>query len=154
MGVSGVGKSAVGRLLAARLGVEYADGDSFHPAASVAAMQSGHPLSEEQRRPWLGAVADWLHAHDASGGVISCSALRRSHRDLLTRGTPRVTFLHLTGDPELIRRRMDRRHHFMPASLLESQLAILEPPGDDERHVTLDVADTPDQVVEAFLKRP
>lgn len=153
MGVSGVGKSAVGRLLADRLGVAYVDADDLHPQENVDTMRSGHALTEEQRGPWLRAVADWLRDHDAAGGVVSCSALRRAHRDLLRAGSSRVRFLHLTGDPRLVRERMGGREHFMPASLLDSQLATLEPPGDDEQHVTLDVAATPQEIVEAFLSR-
>ena len=151
MGVSGVGKTVVGRLLAGRLGVEHVDADDLHPAENVEAMAAGRPLSEQQRRPWLLVVADWLRTHDAEGGVVSCSALRRDHRDILRGGASRVRFLHLTGDPELIRARMAAREHFMPADLLDSQLSTLEPPEDDEQHVTVDVATTPEQIVEAVL---
>ena len=98
-------------------------------------------------------MAGWLRDHDASGGVVSCSALRRDHRDVLRRGAARVRFLHLSGDPRLIRERMAAREHFMPATLLDSQLAVLEPPDDDEDHVTLDVAEPPEQLVRAFLSR-
>ena len=153
MGVTGAGKSEIGRRLATRLGVEYVDGDDLHPEANVAAMRAGRALTDEQRRPWLRLVGAWLANHDERGGVASCSALRRSHRDLLTAAAPRTTFLHLTGDPQLLRERISgRRGHFMPVSLLESQLATLEPPADDERHVTLDVALFPDEIVEAFLE--
>ena len=153
MGVSGVGKTAVGRILADRLGVAYVDADDLHPPGNVEAMSAGRALSEDQRRPWLLAVAGWLRDHDADGGVASCSALRRSHRDLLRTGSARMRFLHLTGDPRLIRERMGAREHFMPTSLLESQLETLEPPGDDEEHVTLDVTAGPHEIVQAFLAR-
>ena len=152
MGVSGVGKSTVGARLAARLGVGYVDGDDLHPEENVEAMRQGRPLTEEQRRPWLLAVAAWLAGHDEAGGVVSCSALRRAHRDRLTAAAPRVTYLFLTGPPALVRERIAGREHFMPESLLDSQLATVEPPTSDERHVTLDVAATPDQLVEAFLR--
>ena len=151
MGVSGSGKSSVGRLLADRLDVEYADGDDLHPASNVAAMRAGHALTDELRRPWLESVAAWLAAHDADGGVIACSALKRSYRDLLVAAAPRLTFLHLTGDPGLIRSRMQSREHFMPDSLLDSQLAALEPLAADEDHVVLEVTETPERIVEEFL---
>ena len=151
MGVSGVGKSSVGRLLADRLGVEYADGDDFHSESNVAAMHSGRALTDDQRQPWLRAVAGWLRTHDAEGGVVSCSALRRSHRDVLVAAAPRATFLHLSGEPGLVRERMESRRHFMPASLLASQLATLEPPEEDERHLTCDVAASEEEIVEGFL---
>lgn len=152
MGVTGSGKSEIGRRLAARLGVEYVDGDDLHPEGNVAAMRAGQALTDDQRRPWLVRVGGWLAERDDRGGVASCSALRRSYRDLLVAAAPRTTFLHLTGDPELLRQRMEqRRGHFMPTTLLESQLATLEPPAPDERHVVLDVAATPDAIVEDFL---
>jgi gluconokinase len=115
-------------------------------------MRAGHPLTEDQRRPWLLTVADWIRAHDLDGGVVSCSALRRGHRAILRGGAARAHLLHLTGDPVLIRDRLVARRHFMPASLLDSQLATLEAPTPDERHVTVDVNRTPDEVVAAFLR--
>lgn len=152
MGVSGVGKSSVGRLLADRLAVHYADGDDFHSEANVSAMRSGRALTDDQRQPWLQAVAEWLRTHESQGGVVSCSALRRSHRDVLVAAAPRATFLHLTGDPAVVRARMESRSHFMPPSLLDSQLATLEPPGEDERHVSVDVRASPEEIVETFLR--
>jgi gluconokinase len=151
MGVAGVGKTEIGRRLAARLEVAYADGDAFHPAANVAKMAAGTPLTDDDRRPWLAAVGAWLAGHDPDGGVVSCSALRRAYRDVLVAAAPRVVFLHLAGDPDLIRTRMERRDHFMPPSLLASQLAALEPLAPDEDGVTLDVAEPPDAIVAAFL---
>lgn len=153
MGVSGAGKSEVGRRLAARLGVAYVDGDELHPDANIAAMRGGRALSDDDRRPWLERVADWLADHDHQGGVVSCSALRRSYRDVLVDAAPRTVFLYLTGDPELLAERMaGRSGHFMPRRLLASQLATLEPPAPDEPHVVIDVAAAPDAIVEAFLK--
>lgn len=152
-GVSGVGKTAVGEALARRLGVPYADGDSFHSADCVAKMASGVPLDERDREPWLARVAAWLTAHQASGAVVSCSALSRRHRDVLARAGQAVVFLQLVADPALIRTRLlARKHHFMPASLLASQLATLDPLQDDERGLTLDIASmSPSDVAEAFV---
>ena len=153
MGVSGVGKSVVGALLAERLEVPYADGDDLHPEANRNAMRAGRPLTDEQRAPWLHAVGDWLRAHEGSGGVVSCSALRRRYRDLLVGAAPRLLFLHLTGDPELVRRRMTGRDHFMPLSLLGSQLRTLEPLAPDERHLEADIAAEPATIVDEVLHR-
>jgi gluconokinase len=152
MGISGVGKSLVGHELADRVGVPYADGDDFHPAANIAKMSAGTPLTDEDRWPWLDAVAAWLADHEATGGVISCSALRRVYRDVLRRGSARVAFLHLVGDHDLIRERMEHREHFMPASLLESQERTLEPLEADERGRVVDIAATPAEIVEEFLR--
>jgi gluconokinase len=152
MGVSGAGKTAVGSLLAERLGVEYADGDHLHPAENVARMEAGIPLTDEQRWPWLREVGRWLAEHAGTGGVISCSALRRAYRDVLVDAAPEVFFLHLSGDPELIRGRMQSRQgHYMPASLLDSQLATLEPLEPDENGLVADVAGTPEEIVSDFL---
>ncbi|WP_200797751.1 gluconokinase [Streptoalloteichus hindustanus] len=147
MGVSGSGKSTVGTLLADRLGVPYAEGDDFHPPANVAKMAAGHPLDDEDRWPWLRAIADWIHAHP-SGAVVTCSALKRGYRDLLRRDDVPVWFLHLSGDPELIRSRIAARTgHFMPPALLNSQYAALEPLDADEPGLTVDVAHTPQDIV-------
>lgn len=154
MGVSGVGKSTVARLLAERLGVPWADADDLHPAANIAKMAAGIPLQDADRWPWLAAVGGWLRAGVATGtgGVVSCSALRRSYRDALRPHSPGVFFLHLTGARELLGERVGRRvGHFMPPALLASQFATLEPLGLDERGAVLDVTPPPALLVEEAL---
>jgi gluconokinase len=153
MGIAGSGKTTVGALLAQRLGVPYADGDSFHSAANIAKMRGGVALSDHDRGPWLLAIGSFLHQHQDAGAVVSCSALRRVYRDVLTKAAPRTAYLHLAGSADLIRERMAQREgHFMPVSLLVSQLAALEPLGADERGVELDIRAPPEQLVEAFLR--
>lgn len=148
MGVSGSGKSTVGEELAERLGVPFAEADSFHPPANVAKMSVGTPLTDEDRRPWLAAIAAWLGDHAATGGVVSCSALRRRYRDRLRRDTPEVFFLHLDGTEELIARRMAaRKGHFMPRSLLRSQFETLEPLDADEHGAAVSVAGSQPEVL-------
>ncbi len=147
MGVSGCGKSTVGRALAERWGVDFADADDLHSPQNVAAMAAGRPLDDAARAPWLAAVARWLGDHQ-TGGVIACSALRRRYRDVLREGAPGVLLLHLDGDPDLLAQRVSsRRDHFMPPALLASQLRALEPLGLDERGLTVDVARAPDEIV-------
>lgn len=154
MGVSGSGKSTVGAALAARLGLPYADGDDLHPAANVAAMAAGHPLTEPQRAPWLRAVGAWLAEHDAGGAVVACSALRRAHRDLLRGHAPRVRFVHLSASRDVLATRLaDRVGHFMPPGLLDSQLETLEPPAPDEPAVAVDVSGPPDAAERDALDR-
>ncbi|GAA2564573.1 MULTISPECIES: gluconokinase [Streptomyces] len=144
MGVSGSGKTTVGQLLAQHLDVPYAEGDDFHPAANVAKMRTGHPLDDEDRRPWLDEIARWLAGHADSGGVVTCSALKRRYRDRLASVTPSVFFLHLDGSPELIAARITARQgHFMPPGLLRTQFADLEPLGDDEVGAAIPVDGTP-----------
>ena len=143
MGVSGGGKSTVAGLLAGSLGWDLAEGDDMHPAANIAKMAAGHPLEDADRWPWLARVAEWIHARTANGrpGIVTCSALKRSYRDKL-RG-PSVVFVYLAGSRDLIARRIAARHgHFMPAALLESQFATLEPPGPDEQAITVDITDS------------
>jgi gluconokinase len=152
MGVSGSGKSTVGAALARRLGVPFADADTFHPPANVAKMAAGKPLTHDDRYPWLDAVGQWLTRHD-EGGVMSCSALKRSYRDQLRSYCPRTEFLHLTGSPELIaRRQAGRPGHFMPSTLLESQFASLEPLGPNESGIAVDVGQSVESTVETFLE--
>lgn len=153
MGVSGSGKSTVGAALARRLRVPFADADDLHPEANVAKMSRGEPLDDHDRHPWLDVVGTWLAEHP-DGGVMSCSALKRSYRDQLRRHAPDVEFLLLTGDPDLIaQRQADRPGHFMPASLLTSQLATLEPLQPDEGGVVLDVAPGVDAIVQGYVER-
>lgn len=152
MGVSGSGKSTVGGLLAERLGVPYADADSFHPPENIRKMSAGTPLDDADRRPWLDAIAAWLSQRAEHGGVVSCSALRRRYRDRLRAGGGRLFFLHLDGSEELIARRMEaRRGHFMPRSLLRSQFEALEPLEADEHGEAVPVGGTPDEVAERAL---
>ncbi|WP_017934808.1 gluconokinase [Nocardioides sp. Iso805N] len=151
MGVSGSGKSTVGAALAQRLRVPFADADDFHPQANIDKMSAGIPLDDHDRRPWLDAIGDWLAAHPG-GGVMSCSALKRSYRDRLRHHAHGVEFVHLAGTPEVLARRMaGRPGHFMPASLLSSQLGTLEPLQPDERGVTLDVDQGVDDLVQQYV---
>ena len=143
MGVSGSGKSSVAGLLAGKLGWDLAEGDDMHPAANIAKMAAGHPLDDADRWPWLARVAEWIRARTANGrpGIVTCSGLKRSYRDEL-RG-PSVVFVHLAGSRELIARRLAARQgHFMPATLLDSQFAALEPLGPDEQAITVDITDS------------
>lgn len=151
MGVSGSGKSTVGAALAQRLRVPFADADDFHPPANIAKMTAGEPLNDDDRYPWLEAIGEWLAQH-GDGGVMSCSALKRKYRDQLRRHCPDVEFLHLSGTPEVIgRRQASRPGHFMPASLLASQFATLEPLEADERGTAIDVDQNIDSIVENYV---
>jgi gluconokinase len=152
MGVSGSGKSTVGAALAQRLGVPFADADDFHPPANIAKMKAGIPLGDDDRYPWLEAVGGWLADHCGTGGVMSCSALKRKYRDLLRKHCPQTEFVHLSGSPEVVAaRQASRPGHFMPASLMASQFATLQPLEPDERGVTLDVSRDIDSIVESYL---
>lgn len=151
MGVSGSGKSTVGAALAQRLRVPFADADDFHPPANIAKMTAGEALDDDDRYPWLEAIGEWLAQH-GGGGVMSCSALKRKYRDQLRRHCPDVEFLHLSGTPEVIgRRQASRPGHFMPASLLASQFATLEPLEADERGTAIDVDQNIDSIVENYV---
>ena len=151
MGVAGSGKTTVALRLAELLGVPRAEADDFHPRANIEAMSAGRPLTDEDRLPWLRAIAAWIGEQAARGGVVTCSALKRRYRDLLREAGP-VWFVHLDGDPELIRTRISARQgHFMPPALLASQLADLEPLGPDEPGVRLDLAGTPDDLARAVV---
>jgi gluconokinase len=132
--------------------VPFADADDFHPPANIAKMTAGQPLDDDDRYPWLEAIGEWLAAH-CDGGVMSCSALRHRYRDQLRRHCPTVEFLHLSGATEVIgRRQASRPGHFMPAALLASQFATLEPLTEDERGVTIDVARDIDSVIEEYVR--
>lgn len=154
MGVSGSGKSTVARLLANELDRVFAEADEFHPAANIAKMESGVPLTDRDREPWLRSLRDWISEQDAAGRstVVTCSALRRAYRDVLREATARVVFVHLHGSRELIAGRLSgRTGHFMPPSLLDSQFAALEPLGEDEDGITVDVASSPAEIAAAVI---
>jgi gluconokinase len=154
MGVSGSGKSTVAAGLVERLGWEFAEGDEFHPPANVEKMRSGIPLDDDDRWPWLRRLADWIGEHERAGAsvVVTCSALKRSYRDLIRDGHPSVWFAHVTVDADLLRDRVERRTgHYMPSSLLDSQLATLEPLQDDEPGAEVSGAGEPGDVVDQML---
>ncbi|TWT08866.1 gluconokinase [Reyranella sp. CPCC 100927] len=155
MGVSGCGKSTIGSKLAAALDGDYAEGDAFHPPANVAKMKSGQPLDDTDRQPWLEAMAAAIGrwSRQARPTVLACSALKRAYRDILRTGSPELRFVYLAGDKTLIAARLAARtDHFMPAALLDSQFAALEPPGSDEA-ITVSIDQPPDAIVaEAVAK--
>jgi len=156
MGVSGSGKTTVAAMLAGALGVDFLEGDDLHPRANVEKMRSGTPLTDEDRWPWLEAIAARIDEWRAEGkaGVITCSALKRAYRDILIGDRPQVRLVYLRGSHELIHRRMAARHeHFMPLGLLESQFATLEEPGPDERPIVVDVGGTPAEIVAAVIRK-
>ncbi|MEH1163936.1 gluconokinase [Micromonospora sp. CPCC 205539] len=154
MGVSGAGKTTVARGIGAATGLTFAEADEFHSTENVERMRSGVPLDDTMRWPWLRDIAAWMADRAAEGRstVLACSALKRSYRDVLRQGPPSVDFVHLDGSAEVIRARLAlRTGHYMPASLLESQIATLEPPEPDESVLVLDVALAPDDLVAAAL---
>lgn len=151
MGVSGCGKSTVGRALAARLGVHYVEGDELHPTENVARMAAGVPLTDADRHGWLQEVAGQLAnaTTEARGVVVACSALKRSYRELLRAAAPDVRFVHLQGDAALLAQRLAaRKGHYMPASLLPSQLQTLQAPGPDEAALTLPITEPPEALAD------
>ena len=154
MGVSGCGKSTLGALLASHLRWEFADADWFHPASNVDKMHSGIPLTDEDRWPWLNAVAAWIdrRRHAGGHGVIACSALKRRYRDLLIGDRAGVRLIYLKGDETLIARRLaTRQKHFMPCSLLHSQFEALEEPGPDERPIIVSIEPRPREIAAQIL---
>jgi carbohydrate kinase (thermoresistant glucokinase family) len=156
MGVSGSGKSTIGALLAIRLGWVYEDADWFHPPANVEKMHAGIALSDEDRWPWLRAIAVWINDARRTGrhGVIACSALKRAYRDILVGGQRDVRIVYLKGEGALIARRMALRHgHFMPPSLLETQLATLEEPGEDEHPIVVPIVARPHDIVDQIIAK-
>jgi gluconokinase len=152
MGVQGSGKSTIGRLLAQALGVPFIDGDSLHSTQNKERMASGHPLSDAQRLPWLLEIGERLALGDGSGVVVAGSALKRSYRDLLREKAPAMLTIYARGDIGLIRTRIAaRQHEFMPTSLLPTQLDDLEEREDDEPGWTVDITETPEQIVERII---
>ena len=155
MGVSGAGKSTVGRIVAQRLGCAFRDADSFHPQANIEKMAGGHPLTDEDRWPWLAAIAAWIAEHRAAGTtcVVTCSALKRAYRDIVTsKQSPDVRLVHLEGDFRLIEARLKaRKGHFMPPALLQSQFDALEEPGADEHAISVSIEATPEEIAERVI---
>lgn len=156
MGVSGCGKSTVGRALAQALGLHFVEGDELHSPRNVELMAAGTPLTDADRHGWLQEVASQLGNATAQsrGVVVSCSALKRAYRDQLRAGAPDLRFVYLYGTPELLFGRMrTRAGHYMPASLLQSQLDTLEPPGADEAPITIDISQAPADIVAEALRQ-
>ena len=154
MGVSGCGKSTVAALLSERLGWPFKEGDSLHPPANVAKMEAGRPLTDEDRWPWLALVADWIGGQLDAGehGVVTCSALKRSYRDVLDRRGAGVTFVYLAGQRQTLEDRMAARTgHFMPPSMLVSQLETLEEPQPDESSIRVAIEQSPEQIAEEVV---
>ena len=155
MGVSGSGKSTIADKLAERLRWSYEDGDKFHPASNVAKMSAGHPLTDEDRWPWLQAIADEIDRVCRAGqrAVIACSALKRAYRDILVHGRSDVRIIYLKGTQELIARRLaTRKNHFMPPGLLDSQFRTLEPPDTRENPVTVSIDAPVDAIVDDIIR--
>jgi carbohydrate kinase (thermoresistant glucokinase family) len=156
MGVSGCGKSTVGQRLAQALAIDYLEGDDFHPPSNVERMAQGIALTDADRQGWLATLAARLREAQVQGRgvVLTCSALKRSYRDLMRTAAPGLRLVYLHGDPALIAARMAKRQgHYMPASLLASQLADLEPPGDDEQAIALDATQPIDTLIASALSR-
>jgi gluconokinase len=152
IGVSGSGKTTVGVLLARTLGWPYAEADAFHSPANVAKMAAGHPLTDEDRWPWLQAIGAWIDGRLSRGerGVVTCSALKRAYRDVLRR--PEVQVVYLRGSRALVARRLAARHgHFFAPALLDSQLSALEEPAPEEGVITVSIDGTPAQIVAAIV---
>jgi gluconokinase len=156
MGVSGTGKSTVAQGISDALGLQVAEGDDFHPPANIAKMSAGVPLDDDDRRPWLTALATWTGERHAEGTstVVTCSALKRSYRDILRSGVPEPTvFVHLVGSRAVLEERMSSRAHFMPVSLLDSQLATLEALDPDEDGLVVDTDQPVADVVATVVSR-
>ena len=154
MGVSGSGKTTIGEELSRRLGWEYAEGDDFHPAENVAKMRSGQALTDEDRRPWLARISAWIARHEDLGKdvVVTCSALKVAYRDLLRHDNPSVFFVHVDVARDVLEKRLSEREgHYMPASLLESQLSTLEPLTSSETGATVPGDEPAEQVVASVL---
>ena len=155
MGVSGSGKTTIANLLSKRLGWIAAEADEFHPAANIAKMSAGTPLDDDDRWPWLYAIRDWMDTQAGNGRctIVTCSALKRTYRDVLAQAAGDVHFIHLEGSSEVLAERMKTRSgHFMPPSLLPSQLSTLEPLAPDENGLRIDITDSPADIVDTVLR--
>ena len=156
MGVSGAGKTVIGARFARSLGLPFVEGDDYHPPDNVARMAAGIPLTDADRMGWLGAIAARIAEakRNGEGLVVACSALKRSYRDLLRTADPGLTFIHLAGERVLLAERLlHRRGHFMPPTMLDSQIATLEPPSPEEHAWVYDVAESPETIVSALVSR-
>lgn len=156
MGVSGSGKTTIAQGLSRKLGWQYQEGDALHPPSNVAKMSSGTPLTDADRLPWLHKIAARIEEWRAAGvsGVVTCSALKRSYRDIIAGNRPDVVVVYPKGSQALIAGRMaERKGHFMPASLLDSQFRILEEPSPDENAITVDIERAPDAIVDEIVRR-
>jgi carbohydrate kinase (thermoresistant glucokinase family) len=154
MGVSGAGKSTIAEALNAKLHWSFQEGDALHPPSNIQKMHAGLPLSDEDRKPWLAAVKAWIDARVAAGdaGLVTCSALKRQYRDMLIAGRAQVRLLYLKADEAVIETRIhERTGHFMPASMLQSQLRTLEEPDQDEHPIVVDVAGSLDETIASAL---
>jgi gluconokinase len=156
MGVSGSGKTTIATLLSKKLGWPFRDADEFHPKPNIVKMKSGVPLTDDDRWPWLHAIAAFIDGQRARGthAIVTCSALKRSYRAIIVGMRPDVRLIYLKGDKALLARRLKKRHgHFMPALLLQSQFDALEEPGDDENPVTVSVDGTPAEIAEEVIAK-
>ena len=155
MGVSGSGKSTVADLLSARLGWPFMEGDSLHPEVNIAKMEAGQPLTDQDRWPWLDEVAAWIEGQHAAGedGIITCSALKRSYRDVLNRRGEGVVFVYLAGEKRTLEERMQARvGHFMPPGMLASQLETLEEPQPDEPSIRVPIEQSSAEIAEQVIR--
>ena len=155
MGVSGSGKTTIANLLSKRLGWIAAEADEFHPAANIAKMSAGIPLGDDDRWPWLHSIRDWMGTQAGNGRctIVTCSALKRTYRDVLAQAPGNVHFIHLDGSSDVLAERMKTRSgHFMPPSLLPSQLSTLEPLAPDEDGLRVQITEPPAEIVETVLR--
>ncbi|MCC9205679.1 gluconokinase [Arthrobacter sp. zg-Y769] len=155
MGVAGSGKTTIANLLSKRLGWIAAEADEFHPAVNIAKMSAGVPLDDDDRWPWLYAIRDWMGTQAENGRctIVTCSALKRTYRNVLSQASGEVTFVHLDGSTEVLAERMKTRSgHFMPPSLLPSQISTLEPLSPEESGIRIEITDSPAEIVDAVLR--